>query len=180
MDFGDTRSGDRVELQEDLGPKTEFEAEMDLWWELLGDISQDLERLEGELANRRMESQALEKAGMYPAIPTESWQPRNGKGNYLRMVFPRGTPGVQRKEYVGNKPEAITEARRLAANRRRWEELERASTQVEAFLGGIRYELGTIAGRLARYQVPDLGTPAGLVSAGDVPKIERMNHERAI
>lgn len=118
MDFGDTRLGDRVQLQGDLGPN-EFEEEMDPWWELLGDIAQDIERLEGELADMRLESQVLEKAGMYPGIPSESWQSRNGKGSYLRMIFPRRTPGMPRKLYVGCKEEAVAEARQLAARRRR-------------------------------------------------------------
>jgi len=42
MDFGDRRLGDRAELEEDLGPKPEFEAACDVWGEILGDILQDL------------------------------------------------------------------------------------------------------------------------------------------
>jgi len=69
---------------------------------------------------------------MYPAIPAESWQDRNGKGRYLYMLFPSNGNGAytgpdgKRKLYVGNKPERIEAARRLAANRRRYEELQRA------------------------------------------------------
>lgn len=69
---------------------------------------------------------------MYPAIPTESWQDRNGTGKYLYMLFSGNRhggysgPGGKRKLYVGNKPDRITEARRLAANRRRYDELQRA------------------------------------------------------
>lgn len=170
MDFGDARSGDRVELREDLGPNTEYEAACNVWGEILGDILQDLERLEGELAAMRLECQALEKAGMYPGIPSESWQSRNGKGNYLRMVFPRKTVGMPRKLYVGNKPEAVAEARQLAARRHRWEQLEKGMTRVEGFLRGIRVDLSRLADWLARYQVPDLGITVGLASAGDVPK----------
>lgn len=60
---------------------------------------------------------------------------------------------MPRKLYIGNKPEAITEARRLAANRRRWEELEQASIQLERFLRMMRCELASLADRVARYQV---------------------------
>lgn len=154
MDFGDRRMGDRVVIQEDLGPNSEYEAACDMWGEiLLGDILQDLERLEGELLAMREESQELEKMGMYPAVPSESWQPRNGKGSYLRMIMPRGTPGVPRKLYVGNKPEKIAEARRLAARRQRWEELAKAIKNAEYFLNGIRVELSGISRRVERMAV---------------------------
>jgi hypothetical protein len=145
MDFGDTGQGDQVQNPSRSAPKSEFE-------ELLGDISQDLKRLEGDLADLRMESQALEKAGMYPRVATESWQPRNGKGSYLEMIFPRSTPRMRRKLYIGNKPAAIAEARRMNANRRRWEALEQAIIQLERFLRMIRCEVSRLADRVARYQ----------------------------
>lgn len=148
MDFGDRRLGDRVAIQEELGPKNEYEAACDVWGGIMGDILQDLERLEGELLDMREESQKLEKAGMYPAVPSESWQPRNGKGSYLRMVFPRGTPGMPRKLYIGNKPEAVAEARQLKARRVRWEELNEAIRNIESFLKRIRWELAGIAQRV--------------------------------
>lgn len=134
----------------------DFEAQMEPWSELLGDIAQELERLEGNLIDLQQECQQLEQAGMYPAIPTESWEKREGgKSKYLRMVFPHRTPGMRRKVYIGCKPDAIAEARRLAANRQRWEELDRAKTTLERFLSTMRGELGRIAGRAAQYQVLD-------------------------
>lgn len=165
MDFGDTRQVDPTAATEivakiigdrgqPIGHDHDSEVQMDPWWELLGDIAQDLERLEGELLELRQECQRLEKAGMYPAVPTESWERRDGgKSKYLRMVFPQGTPGVRRKEYVGCKPEAIAEARRLAANRQRWEELDRAGIKLERFLAMMRSDLHRIAGRVGNYGI---------------------------
>ena len=146
MNFGDANQR--------IGDDHQHEVQMDHWWEMLGDIAQDLERLEGDLADLQKECQRLEKAGMYPAVPTESWEGRNGgETKYLRMIFPKSTPGVRRKEYIGCKRSAIAEARRLATNRQRWEELDRAKIQLERFLRIIRNELARIAERAAYYRV---------------------------
>jgi hypothetical protein len=74
---------------------------------------------------------ALEDAGMYPSLPSETWDTRRGKPTqYLYMLFPfipgggyRG-PNGKRKLYVGCKPHRIAEARRLASNRRLYDHLK--------------------------------------------------------
>jgi hypothetical protein len=113
---------------------------------------------------------ALKAAGMYPSVPTEQWQSRNGgEANYLYMLFrwdnlQGGYSGPQGKQkiYVGNKPERIEEARRLARNRRRWEELERARGQLSRWLARIESEVHDLASQ-----------------AGDWPKVE-LGHEAPI
>jgi len=150
MGFGDKEPVAAARSSAALGPNTQYEAACNVWGEILGDILQELERLEGDLLDMRQESQELEKSGMYPAIPSESWQPRNGKGSYLWMIFPRGTSDMPRMLYIGNKPEAVTKARQFAARRRRWEELDRAIKEVRYFLNGIRVELAGIARRVER------------------------------
>jgi len=83
-------------------------------------------------------NRAIAQVGeMYPAIPTESWQDRNGKGKYLYMLFSvdcsgsgYSGPGGKRKVYIGNKPDCIKKARQLAENRRRYEKLQRARREL--------------------------------------------------
>ncbi|MCD4739486.1 MAG: hypothetical protein K8R89_09565 [Anaerolineae bacterium] len=77
---------------------------------------------------------------MYPAIPAESWQDRNGKGKYLYMLFLSNQhggysgPDGKRKIYIGNKLDRIEAARQLAENRRRYEELQRARRELVAWI----------------------------------------------
>ncbi len=154
-------------------------SEMDPWWEILGDISQDLERLEMELAEMREQRERLEEAGMYPGIPTESWQSRNGsETEYLRLIFPRGTPdipagsGGRKRLYIGCDPAKIEEARRMVANREQWEGVDREVAKLEHFLDMRKARLEGVAWDLARYQVPDLGTEGAQQPAPGVPKEE--------
>lgn len=85
----------------------------------------------------------LEAAGMYPAVPTEQWQRRNGNGEYLYMIFRKGKngeyqgPDGKRKVYIGCKAEAIGEARRLAANRRKYERLTAQRNEVIRWINGV-------------------------------------------
>jgi len=97
---------------------------------------------------------------MYPAIPTESWQERGGRGKYLYMLFPsdkRGAgysgPGGKRKVYVGNKPERIAAARQLAANRRRYEDLQRARRNL---LQWIDARNRALCGQMEAYPYPTM------------------------
>jgi len=85
---------------------------------------------------------------MYPAIPTESWQERNGKGQYLYMLFSANRygggysgPDGKRKIYIGNKPKRIEAARRLARNRRSYEELQRARQALMTWIGNQKRAL---------------------------------------
>lgn len=70
----------------------------------------------------------LESLAMYPAVPSEQWQHRNGSGQYLYMIFRRGDNGAyqgpdgRRKVYVGNKPARIAEARDMARRRAEYED----------------------------------------------------------
>lgn len=98
---------------------------------------------------------ALEEAGMYPAVPTEQWQSRNGgEPIYLYMMFHfdhrqggyTGPDGKQ-KVYVGCKEKRIDEARRLARNRRRWEQLQRTRQQLGAWLVDVESEVKRLARR---------------------------------
>lgn len=96
---------------------------------------------------------ALEAAGMYPSVPSEQWQSRNGgEATYLYMLFrwdnQRGGyagPGGKQKAYVGNKPERIAEARRLAKNRERWEKLDSTRTRLRAWISAREYDVRHLA-----------------------------------
>lgn len=94
---------------------------------------------------------ALDEAGMYPALPSrEAWEHRNGGAPiyfYHYFTQDRRTgqyqgPGGKRKVYVGCRAENVAEARRLAENRRRWEELDQARSRLEGWLHSIRTQVG--------------------------------------
>jgi len=95
--------------------------------------------LESELAE-------LEQTGMYPSVPSEQWQTRNGSGEYLYMLFHTDRdgnyqgPDGKRKIYVGNKPERIEEARRLAANRVLYEQKRRSYDRLREWIHAVNYQ----------------------------------------
>lgn len=164
MTFGDTIEG-ILDDQDRAVPK---------WAGLLSEIMEELARLECGLADMKLECLRLEEAGMWPAVPTESWEGRNGGDKvYLRLVFPRRTsPSGQRKVYIGRDPARIAHAHRKSANRQRWEKLEGGISRLERHLSVAKSTLGRVAEQLARYQLPDLGTPAAPARPAPVPKVE--------
>jgi len=118
----------------------------------LAQASQHLAKLRQVLAD-------LEQAGMYPGLPAEQWQSRNGgEKDYLYMVFRLAEDGKsyegpegKRKVYVGNKAEAIVEARRLAANRQYWSELNTLARSLERWLILRQRETQNLAGETNRW-----------------------------
>ncbi len=145
------------------------------WAGLLGEIMEDLARLEFGLADMKLECLRLAEAGMWSAVPTESWEGRNGSDPvYLRLLFPAGTNGLHRyRVYIGSKPERIADARRKTANRQRWEKLDAEIRRLEWLLRSLEMSLQRDASRLARYGVPDdLVTGAAPDRPATVPKME--------
>lgn len=159
MTFGD-KSRRKCDDHVAAGPN---EDEIGAWGRLLGGIARDLERLELGLVEMAAECLRLEAAGMWPAVPSESWETRGGGDPvYLRLVFPKRTAGLNgRKVYVGAKPEKIADARRKTANRQRWEWLNREIRRLRWTLRWARNRLDRTAGELAGQELPeDLGTGA--------------------
>jgi hypothetical protein len=122
----------------------------------------------------------LEQTGMYPAIPTEQWQDRDGKGKYLYMLFRQDRNGVytgpdgKRKLYVGTDPEKIAEAHRLAANRRRWEELRAAARQLDIWLKARQGDMEHLARNCQQWPHTDLGLPVANVDQAASPNVELL------
>lgn len=100
----------------------------------LTQIVSQLTQAEAHIALLRQKIGEIEQAGMYPAIPTERWK----DNRYLYLYFPNGAPGlkldVKQRLYIGADPARIEEARRLAANRRAWEELSHAISRLDRWL----------------------------------------------
>lgn len=157
------------------------------WAEILAGIMEELFRLEAGLVAMKRECLRLEADGMYPGVPTgDVWEPRanstHGEKRYLRLTFPAGTlPGGRRKLYVGCNSERIAEARKLAGNRCRWEELEGEIRGLERYLRMTCGDLQRVAGSVKRYELPEglpllvareLGTDDQLLSVDPVPKEE--------
>ena len=149
------------------------------WADLLMAIMEDLARLESGLLAIKLEQARLEAAGMYPAVPTESWEARNGgEARYLRMVFPMGALEEGRKIYVGCDPLRIEEAQCMATRRVRWERLEVERGRLEQALGSLRWILEREAQRANMQPLPEelglepaaLVTPAGSGGAPSVTK----------
>ncbi len=130
------------------------------------------------LRGLKEEMEGLEKSGMYPAVPTEQWQSRNGSGRrYLYMLFRYSRamggysgPGGKRKVYVGCKEERIAEARRLVENRLRWEEVEKEVRRVEWWVTGFRRDLKKLVGRAGTLR-ERLGRPGSEISSRWSPKV---------
>ena len=125
------------------------------WADLLMAIMEDLARLESGLLAIKLEQARLEAAGMYPAVPTESWEARNGgEARYLRMVFPMGALKKGRKLYVGADPARIAAARNKAERRARWETLEWERGRLERALMAVWAGLDRVAERVSVYRIP--------------------------
>ena len=112
----------------------------------------------------RITMSKIEQAGMYPAISTEQWQRRNrSRTKYLYMLFRRRPsggyqgPGGKRKVYVGAKPDRIAEARRLAENRQRWEELDSTVSLLKKWLTWQTHAINSLADESKHWPRVDLG-----------------------
>ena len=148
--------------------------------EPLQTVYDELVKAKAHLAEVRSTMEALEQAGMYPAVPSEQWQGRNGgPKRYLYMLF--GTnrhtgryegPDGKRKLYVGCKGKNIAEARRLAENRRRWEDLERTAKVLDGWISTMESKVQSLAWRAegwTQVDVETLGPATGDQVATDVP-----------
>lgn len=157
MTFGDTTCDDRVELEAQAGPKSAVLRE---WADLLERILTDVARLEAGLVVIKLAMADLEAAGIFPAVPTESWETRgnttHGQARYLRMLFRKGAlPGGKRKLYIGSNPRKIEKAKQMASRRVRWEALEAERVRLERFLRMTRSALDREARSVQRYEIPE-------------------------
>lgn len=73
----------------------------------LPDVTNDLAvidyyliHLDHVLAGLTYQIECLEEQGIFDQIPAFSWEERNGKGRYLRLVYPTQY-GKRRRQYVG-------------------------------------------------------------------------------
>jgi hypothetical protein len=124
--------------------------------EILDRIRVAVSTIDADIACR-LESQAsIADAGMYPSVPSEQWQDRNGAGRYLYMLFRQDGnggylgPDGQRKLYIGTKPAAVADARRLATNRSQWEALEHELRYLRVQRNRIESNLRAIVNQLQR------------------------------
>lgn len=76
---------------------------------LIEEITERLAEVAGQLAACEAERASLRAEGVFDKVPSASWETRNGKGRYLRLVFP-SNGGARRRRYIGNKPERVTAA----------------------------------------------------------------------
>jgi hypothetical protein len=131
------------------------EAEGNPMLEALQTIHEEMAQAKAHLAEVRSTIEAVEEAGVCLAVPSEQWQRRKGgPKRYLYMLF--GTnrhtgryegPHGRRKLYVGCRAENIAEARRLAENRRRWEELERTAKVLDGWISTMECKVQSLAQR---------------------------------
>lgn len=108
--------------------------------ETLSAASENIHAAEAYLQELMLAAHAIEKAGMYPSVPSEQWQTREGSGQYLYMLFKTDRngnyqgPDGARKIYVGNKQDKIDDARRMAVNRDRYESITRCIEDLTSYL----------------------------------------------
>jgi hypothetical protein len=140
--------------------------------ERLEGISKLLDSLEAHADAIQKLLTGLEAEGMYPAIPTESFQKRNGSDtNYLYMMFGRSRrtglyegPEGKRKLYVGCKPNAIETARQLVENRRLFDQLTAHRKQIYWKIERTDSDLANIHRTLDHYTLIDLSQYQNRVS----------------
>ena len=143
-------------------------------------IEVSLDEARARECGMRDEMGRLETAGMYPAVPTEQWQARNGSSNrYLYMLFRYSVvmgeysgPGGKRKVYVGCKEERVLEARRLVENRVQWEAVRREMRVLERWVIVFRRDLERLVQR-ANTAPSDLGPSRAEISKRSSPKMIR-------
>jgi hypothetical protein len=108
--------------------------------EILHDTAGNIHDAERYLQDLQIAARAIEEAGMYPSVPSEQWQDREGSGKYLYMLFKTDRsgnylgPDGARKIYVGNKQEKIAAARRMAENRDRYERITRCIDDLKSYM----------------------------------------------
>lgn len=91
---------------------------------LVSQIEERLRTTTDWLAEINAELTHLKEQGVYDAIPSMSWEARNGgRKKYLRLVFPT-EHGRRRREYIGSHPEKIEAAKETIARTKRATKLE--------------------------------------------------------
>lgn len=142
----------------------------------------NLEAAQKHLDDIHQEMEYLEAIGMYPSVPTEQWQDRGGAGQYLYMLFRQDGhgqytgPNGKRKLYVGSLHRKIEEARRLAANRRQWEDLSETARDLKRWIEGRKYDIEHLANGCQRWPQADLGLPVANQVEENVPN-EMVNEQ---
>jgi len=119
--------------------------------ELIARIEEGLARAYARKAKLEEEIAHLQREGIFNPIPTTSWETREGKGRYLRLVFPTGPDGGRRRVYVGADPQKVQGALDKIARSRRHEQLQcdlaALSSRLSQVLGSLRtisYELANL------------------------------------
>lgn len=117
-------------------------------------IREELQRAGAHLSIMQEELERLERVGMFDAIPTESWQARNGGDKkYLYLLFPQehdGTfrsPTGKKKVYVGCKTQKIADARVQVARRRRYDDLHAIASRLADWIAWREQDVATLAQR---------------------------------
>lgn len=87
------------------------------------------------------ELETLEDETCFDPIPAPCWEQRDGKGKYLRLVFPTNRKGERRREYIGADPDNIQAALdKIERSKRRHQvlaelrKIEKAARAVQADL----------------------------------------------
>lgn len=105
-------------------------------------IDKQLAAARGKLADIKERMNELAEAGMYPAVPSESWEEKSNTDNlYLYMRFPKNYngsghmgPGGRRRLYIGRDREKVYTARMKAARRKRWEQLKQKRDHLQRWI----------------------------------------------
>lgn len=77
---------------------------------LLAVVEEKLAETYARIQEMEEEIAFLENEGVFDPIPRPSWERRNGKGKYLRLIFPMGVDGKRERVYVGADEERVAAA----------------------------------------------------------------------
>lgn len=120
----------------------------------LDTISEEIDLAKAHLADLHLHLTRLDQAGMYPAVPVrEAWETKaNSSKEYMYHYFGLADDGSayagpdgKRKLYIGNDPDRVKEARRLATNREEYERTQAIIWDLEHWLRRFGVDLNRLA-----------------------------------
>jgi hypothetical protein len=120
-------------------------------YDLTVSIRTCFEKYRHRLVEIEAETTNLTAAGVFDAIPSESWESRNGGENcYLRLVFPTER-GRRRRLYVGVDPRKIEAARAKIERTKRLIELDTERQRITRYTrrakGKLQQALRSLQGK---------------------------------
>lgn len=138
--FGDGLQEDRDQLGSVASPNYEIIGDNTLLSECIDlvELGEVLSHIAGLIARARELRGRMEDLAGNMANATPTWEQRDGKGAYLRLVYPTDKDGKRRRVYIGNKKEKIEEALQRIENYKAYHQLYFQLQEIEQVIRASR------------------------------------------